>query len=293
MKLILNMNNLNYKDFLTSNVDVIAIGLKGFCCGYLISYSLLEIKEIINDIHNHNKEIYLSANLIGNEEKINEFIDIVRELKELNFDGIYVSDFGFLQVLKENGLLNKVIFNPITSITNKYSLKIFNSFSLHHSCIANELNLKEVIETSNYNNGNLELLVQGYYQICNSKRKLITNFLKKFKIKSTSKKYYIKEENRDYAYPIIEIENDLLIYIDRQRCLAPYFDRINETNPKFLRIDNIFLDKEETELIINTYHQLINNLITTKEAISILKDTNSNFKCLENISILKKEKENE
>ena len=222
MELILNLNNIEYKQFLTSKADILTIGLEGFCCGYLVAYPLFKLKEIIKEIHSYNKKIFLSVNIIANENIINNLINNVKEISKLDLDGIYVSDFGVFQVFREANISEKVIFNPVTSITNKYTLSIISSLNIDHACIANELNLKEIIETSNYNKGNLEILAQGYYQICNSKRKLLTNFFKKFKINNDSGYYYIKEENRDYAYPIIEINEDLLVYIDKQRCVLPY-----------------------------------------------------------------------
>lgn len=293
MKLILNLNNHDYKDFLNSKVEVITIALEGFSCGYLTTYSLDELPSIIKEIHSSKKQVYLAINKICNEVTINKLSAIMKRISNLEIDGFYLSDFGVFQIFIENKLTEKVIFNPVTSITNKYTLSILNSLNIHHACIANELNLKEVLETANYNNGCMEILGHGYYQICNSKRKLLSTFLKKFKVKSDSSYYHIKEENRDYAYPIIEIDDDLLVYIDKQRATLSYLNDFENSNIEYLRIDTIFLNSEEVHLLIDTYHDVINKKSTIEQAMDRIKNTNSNFKCLDNISILKKEKNNE
>ena len=289
MKLILNLNQYNYKDFLDSKADIITIALENFSSGYFLTYKLEELSNIINDIHKAKKEVYLAINVVANQHQIYEFMKIVNDIAKLDIDGYVVGDYGILQILKENNLINKVIFNPVTNITNKYCAKNYISLGLNHVCLANELNLKDILEISKYNKGNVELLAQGYYQICNSKRPLLTNFFKQFKLNNTSPYYYIKEESRDYAYPILEINNEVLIYIDKQRCILSYLKEILDSNIKYLRIDTIFMSLEEINLYLNTYSSAINNISTIEEGLKLIESTNSNFKCLDNISILKKE----
>ena len=216
------------------------------------------------------------------------------EISKLDADGFVIADFGILQLFKEANLSSKVIFNPVTTITNKYSSKIANNLGINHVCVANELNLKDILEISKHTKGNIEVLAQGYYQICNSKRPLLSNFFKQFKIKNNSQSYFIKEESRDYAYPIIELNNEVLVYIDRQRCILPYLKQIIDSKVKYLRIDTIFMSIEEIKLTIDIYNNAINNLNSLDYyLLQIENSTNSNLKCLDNISILKKEKNNE
>ena len=293
MKLIANINQYGYKAFLNSMADILMIALKDYSSSYFMDYELKDIPAIIKEIHDNNKQVYLSLNKICNEETIKKFEKDVLKIKDYDFDGIVVSDFGMLQILKEQNLINKAIFNPITTITNKYNANIANNLGIDHVCLANELNIKDLIEISNYNNGNVEVLAQGYYQICNSKRPLLTNFFKNFKINNSSPLYYIKEESRDYAYPIIELNNETLIYIDKQRCILPYLKDLLATNIKYLRIDTIFIDLEESLKLIELYKQALTNINVIEENLDYIKNhTNSNLKCLDNISILKKEKEN-
>jgi len=291
MELLLNLHNYDYKQFLNSPIDTLIIGLENFCTGYLVEYILDDIPFVIDNIHKSNKKIYISLNIISNEVTINKLITIMPFIKKLHADGFVISDFGILQIFKENALVNKVIFNPITKITNKYSAATCNNLGIDHVCIANELNLNDIIEISNYNKGNVEILAQGYYQICNSKRRLLSNFFKKFKIKTDSPFYKIKEESRDYAYPIIEINNEILIYIDKQRCVLPYFNKLIETNIQYLRIDTMFLNLEEIKQIIDIYNDVMKNPLNIETHLKMLEEkTNSNLNCLDNISILKKEK---
>ena len=187
----------------------------------------------------------------------------------------------------------EIVFNPITNVTNKYSSKLFNEMGINHVCLANELNIKDILEVADYTSGNIEILAQGYYQICNSKRPLLTNFFKQFKLKSTSKHYYIKEESRDYAYPIMEVDNEIFVYIDKQRCILNYFKEIKNVNIKYIRIDTVFMDMDEINFFINLYDSIITNIENLQLAIDSVSKTNSNLKCLDNISILKKEKNNE
>ena len=293
MNLLLNINQYEYREFLDAPLDVLIIALKDFSSGYHITYSLEDLPLIIENVHNHNKKIYLSLNIIANEEKTTSFKSIITDLKKLNIDGYIVSDYGFLNIMKNNNLINKVIFNPVTNITNKYSAKLANDLGINHVCLANELNIKDLLDIVNYTNGNVEILAQGYYQICNSKRPLLTNFFKKFKINTDSKYYKIKEESRDYAYPIIEINNEILVYIDRERCTLNYLNKFINSKVQYLRIDTTFLDLEEVKFHIECYSQCVNNPSLIESYLEKMMQTNSNINCLDNISILKKENKND
>ena len=146
MKLIANINQYGYKAFLNSMADILMIALKDYSSSYFMDYELKDIPAIIKEIHDNNKQVYLSLNKICNEETIKKFEKDVLKIKDYEFDGIVVSDFGMLQILKEQNLINKTIFNPITTITNKYNANIANNLGIDHVCLANELNIKDLIE---------------------------------------------------------------------------------------------------------------------------------------------------
>lgn len=293
MELILNINQYDYSMFLSSKINTIIIGIENFSCGYLKTYKLEDISKITKEIHLANKKIYLSFNIIASESTIKDLQNKMDMIKDFEVDGFVVSDFGIFQLFKENSLTRKIVFNPITNVTNKYSSKLFNEMGINHVCLANELNIKDILEVADYTSGNIEILAQGYYQICNSKRPLLTNFFKQFKLKSTSNHYYIKEESRDYAYPIMEVDNEIFVYIDKQRCILNYFKEIKNVNIKYIRIDTVFMDMDEINFFINLYDSIITNIENLQLAIDSVSKNNSNLKCLDNISILKKEKNNE
>lgn len=293
MELILNLTQYDYLDFINSRVNTIQIGLANFCVGYLKTYTIDDLPAIIKKIHLANKKVYLSVNIIANEHQIEIFQKDIKKLKSLNIDGFVIADFGIFQILKEENLTSKIVFNPVTNVTNKYASEIANNFGIDHCCLANELNIKDILEIIEYTNGNVELLAQGYYQICNSKRALLTNFFKKNKLKNNSKHYYIKEENRDYAYPILEINGETIIYIDKQRCILPYFKQLSSTSLKYIRIDSTFLSIDELNKHINCYNNILSDINTLDTEIENIQSySNSNLKCLDSISILKKEKKN-
>ena len=293
MNLLLNLNQYQYQDFLHTDVDVLIIALNKFSSGYVKTYELKELPNVINHIHKENKKVYISLNIICDEDLLLELKTLMDEIEKLNADGYIVADFGIFQLFKEQKMTEKIIFNPVTNITNKYSSLMFNNMGINHVCLANELNIKDVLEIAKYVNGNIEILAQGYYQICNSKRHLLSNFFKNFNIDATSNNCYIKEESRDYAYPIVEINGETIVYIDKERCVIKYLEDLLTNNVKYLRIDTVFLSLEETMNHIKVYSSAIRNEISKEEAITELEKTNSNLECLDNVSILKKEKNNE
>lgn len=265
MELILNTNNLGYKPFLNSNINSLIIGLKNFCVNQQFSASVRQLPKIIDEIKSHNKKIYLSINIFANERETRKLQNIVNKLISLDIDGFIVSDLGVLNILKNKNLANKVSLDLQTYVTNMHSAKALLNFGVNRVCLSKEITLEDIKIISKHNEGKIELLAQGYYPITYSKRPILSCYLKNFKIKNKSNLYYIKEETRDSYYYLLEQKNNLSVFNDSQYSLLCYLKKLYEANIKHLRIDSIFLTKEEIMKHINSY----------SSAISYLKNSNT------------------
>lgn len=265
MELILNTNELGYEPFLDTNINSIIIGLKNFCTNQPFSLSINQLPEAIKKIKSAKKNIYLSVNLFAREKDLSKIKKIVNKLKNMEIDGYIISDLGVLNIFKSFNLENKITLDLQTYVTNKYSAKSLLNMNISKVTLSKEITIEDIKEIVSFNCSKIELLCQGFYPITYSKRPILTCYFKQFKLRKKSSLYFIKEENRQNFYPLVETKNALLVYNDTQYCLFNHLEELINIKINALRIDSVFLTKEEITNYINFYSEGIRLLTTNKQ----------------------------
>lgn len=258
MELILNTNTIGYKHFLTTPIDIITIGLKNFCCEEVYCVKLSKLKKAISLIKEHGKKLYLNLTYFPQEKEILKFKKVINKLVALNIDKFIISDLGILNIFIELNSQDKVVLDLQTYVTNKYSAKSLLSLGIDSVILSKEITLNDIKEISNFNKGNIGLLCQGYYPITYSKRPILNSYYKNFKKKKNDDLHFIKEENREDLFFLTETKNNLKVYYNKQYSLFNYLQEISALNIKYLKIDSVFLEKNEIIQYINIYKEAIN-----------------------------------
>ena len=265
MGIILKVNELGFKPFLDTPVNSFIIGLKDFCINQNYFKSIKELPECIDKIKIKNKNVYLNLNLFAKEKDIKRLKRIVKQLIFLNVDGFIVSDLGIANVLKANGLGNKVMMDLHTYVTNKYSAKSLLDLGIKRVCVAKEITLDDIKEISAYCKGKIEIQCQGYYPMTHSKRPLLQTYYENFKLNNNPNSHYIKEESRDSYYRLTQNNDNLTVYYDKEYSVFPYLDElINYGQVRHFRIDANFLDEETIKEYINMYSDAMNYVVTNR-----------------------------
>lgn len=265
MELILNTNELGYKPFLETKVDTIIIGLKDFCFNQLFSLSLNKIKTANKDLRKNNKKLYLSINCFFTEKKFTKLKGIFSKIIKLDVDKYIVSDLGVFNLFKNNNASNRVILDLQTYVTNKYSAKSLLSLGANRVVLSKEITFENIIEISEFNNSNIELLVQGYYPITYSKRHILNCYYKNNKLKKKNNIHFIKEEHRDEYYYLIENNEVLTVYYNTQYSLFNHLPELIKHKINYLRIDTNFLSEKEIKELVSFYNRGIEYILNNKE----------------------------
>lgn len=223
-------------------------------------YSINELEEIINLIHQKNKKVYLNVRRIFHEDDFELIEEIIKQTIKFNVDYYIYSDFGFYEIMKNLGLENKLIYQVNTYMTNVFDVEIMleENYSV---VLSTEISYDEIEKIVKDIKGNLYLNAFGYYPIFHSRRKLITNYKKYRKEElNLNKKFDIVEELRDSHYPIEENHNGTVIYTDGLYYLSNEIYSLNNINPnlKYL-IYSKYTTEEEYLKIISTYSSLLEN----------------------------------
>lgn len=191
------------------------------------------------DLVEKYSDLYISVNKIFHNNEIEDLRKYLEYLKTKKIRGIFFSDFSVYSICESLNMLDLLIYDPNTLITNYKELEFFEG-KIKGVVISPFISLEELKE---FKSDKLELyfLGNGRINLFYSKRKLIRNYCTYHDIDYNFKNddLLLKEELRpDYYYPIVEDENGTYVY-------SPYIysclDKISElTNIDYLIIDLVY-----------------------------------------------------
>ena len=246
-KILLKINDDN---MLTCPCDGYVLGINNFSYLFGKTYSVNEIKRIKE---NTNKEIFVSFNRIIFNNELDEYKNMLKMVDNLGVEGIIVGDVSALTYnLKTNLILDQMHLNNSYSTINFYGNNKVNGVVLTNDITKDEIN--EIREKTNVI---LFKQVFGYTHLSTSKRMLVSNYLKHFKIGIPSKYYQIKEDIEGNYYKIYEDDFGCHILSDKPINLFG----IN-IDVDYKIIDNFFMND-----ITDVIDMYINNDISKKEII--------------------------
>lgn len=235
-------------------VDDIQITLKNSAFSALPSFSYEEIIDIRNK---YNIKLAVNMNALFSESDIEEKENIMLKLLDNGIDYIVFSDFGLLNVAKKHNYENKMIYDPITLLTNSLEAKVLKETGIAYITISSLLTKEEIIDIAN-SIDNASLVIHGHLLMSATKRKLLTEYEKEKNISLDGDIHYIEEETRDALMPIYENEVGTLVYSDFiQESFKEIIDFDNAGIKRFV-IDTINLDIEEIIETIKTYQRILN-----------------------------------
>lgn len=259
-KILINIENLSdieeYKKIGINNflfaVDNFSIGYKTFDIN-----SLINIKE--------NK--YLLINKIFNTEDINEFKKIIPLLNK--FNGIIFEDIGVYHLLKDTNI--NLIWNQSHFATNYSSINYWLDLT-NSAVISNELTKEEVKEIIDKSNKKIILNVFGKNNIMYSRRTLLTNFNKYFKLK-TNKQIILKENISNCEFRMLENESGTFTFDNNYFNIIDYIKYFNNDNILFYLVYPFGLSVPEIKDIIeNNSNIKYNDGFMNKKTIYKLGD---------------------
>lgn len=222
---------------------------------YSINYKDIDVDKALKLCDENNIKVILSINRIMHPGDLNNVEKIINKYKN-NDLLFYIADLGVLNILKKYDLLNKTIYNPETMITNYLDLKLYNDMVL--ACgVSNEITLEDLKMMYEKTNSNIFYQGFGLRLMFYSRRKLISLYGDKNNTLYPKENVYLREITRTDYMPIIENEENTLIY-------RPYYisllDKLNEIKfIKFLYIESFNIDMNLFKDINRIYYEAIKN----------------------------------
>lgn len=266
MELITYLHDVNdIKAYENSDITSVIVGVDNFSLRVLKTYPLAQLVEIISQLKAANLKTYILMNAIFFEEQLPSVEAALKIIKELNVDGIYFSDLGLAYEASKFDLVDKLIYNPDTLITNHQDVLFYLAQNFKSVVLSKEITLENMLSIAQKVQAPLDVVAHGRLQMMHSRRSLLSNydnFLNNELQIQQSKPYYLVEQTRPDKMPIIEDQFGTHIFTGFTLATFKEVKDLVDNQIERLIIDNLFFDLATTIKIASDYTKVINGEVS-------------------------------
>ena len=211
------------------------------------TFPLEELKGAIEFVHNVNKKVYLTLNLFSHNKDVDKLLVFVKAIKELNPDGIIVSDPGVFQYVHDKIPNLPIHISTQANVSSYLTVNFWKNMGAKLCVLSRETSFKEIVEIKQKcSNIKLEMFIHGAMCISYSGRCLISAFMASRSANhgacahSCRWKYkmYLEEEERpNQFFPIEEDTRGTYFFNSKDLCLMPKLNKILEAKIDSLKIE--------------------------------------------------------
>lgn len=209
------------------------------------NFTLEELKEAIDFLHERNKKAYLVLNIIAHNRDIEQLRQYMLEIKDLDFDAYIISDPGILYLAKEVLGEREYHLSTQANNTNYLSASFWKAQGISRVILARELSIEEIEEmVENSEDLEFEAFVHGAMCISYSGRCLMSAFMTGRNAnqgdcaQSCRWNYSLVEKSREGEYfDIEEDERGTYFFNSKDLCTLPILDRIVATGLNSLKVE--------------------------------------------------------
>ena len=142
-------------------------------------------------------------------------------------------------------------------MTNNYStVNFWYNNNVKYTWISNDITLREMQEIKENTNSSLFVTLFGYIPIFASKRPLIKNYLKTFKLKDNSKVNYMEKEGK--VYPVINNEEGTFVYTNF--ILNGLSEKL-KLNYDYIVLNSFLIDDDKFIKVLDIFNEVNNDKV--------------------------------
>ncbi|MFI3210609.1 MAG: U32 family peptidase [Peptostreptococcaceae bacterium] len=253
------------KEIINEEFDAFTIG-EG-----LANFSIQEIIESSKIAKENNKKMYLAFNKIPHEKDLINIEEFLKNIKDINIDGIYVIEPGVLYLVKEYMKNTKVFLSEQANVINYETASFWYNEGVRRIVLSKEMSIKDVSQIVLKTSDDLEfeLIAHGSLLISHSGRKLLSNFLKdksgEAKIDKNVKYNLVEEKREGLYFPVYEDERGTFLFNTEDMCMIEFIPELIESGIDSLKVDTRLKDTKYTIEAIIAYKKAIKEYYIKKE----------------------------
>ena len=137
------------------------------------------VKQAIDYVHNLGKKVYLTANILPHNHKVNPFIKYIDQLlKETKPDAWIMSDPGMIMLMRERHPEQEIHLSVQANTVNYATAQFWEKQGIRRIILSRELSIKEIRQIKEHcPELEIEVFVHGAICIAYSGRCLISNYM--------------------------------------------------------------------------------------------------------------------
>ena len=214
MKVLVEVANKEISNYI-GFCDALLLGLENFSVLNSATFSLAEIREIINKYPRIEIFVKMDKNIFNKE--IDEVRHVLLELEQMSICGVFFYDLAILELKQELSLSLDLVWSQTHMITNTRTCDYYFHQGVRYALLSKEITLDEIVEISKESSISTIVEVVSLPSVGYSRRKLVHNYYEDLGEngsstlsvleKITNKKYLVKEENNGTGFLLDEVLN--------------------------------------------------------------------------------------
>lgn len=250
------------------DADGIILALKDYSVQSMNYYSIDEIKTIKDN--NPTKEIFISINKNLMNEDIEPLYNILKEIDNLNVNGIFFYDTAVLQLHRELNLKTDLVWSSTHMVNNYKTCNYYNDKGCKYALLGKEITLEEIKKIITNSTITSMVEVVGLPSVAFSKRRLVSNYYSDLG-KEKKDSIVIEEKVTKEKYIVNEDSNGTGFFLDRVVNGTGILKDLYDVNCKYIIFREYGIDKETFYELVKDTKDYINNKCTDEGYIEKYK----------------------
>lgn len=268
-ELLVPANNLNILKYAVSyGADAVYVGGKKFNLRSIRgNFNIRELKEGVRYAHKNGAKIYFTLNSIIYENELTRLIKYLDRLREIELDGIIVSDFGAMGLVRKILPDKRIHISTQTNVNNHQAVNFYEKLGAKRVNLAREIsfsNLKNIVKNTKIE---IEVFVHGALCISYSGRCMLSKYMagrdaNKGKCAHSCRwKYYLMEEERENLFfPVEQNNRGTYIYNSRDLCLLAKLNQLVDTGIDAVKIEGRMKTENYVSLTTWVYRNALDHI---------------------------------
>ena len=236
------------------------------------NFSLQELNKSTKFVHQRQKKIYITINMIPHNKDLTDLPDYLHELEEIGVDGLIVSDPGVINIINKEKIDIPLHLSTQANTVNYAGVRFWKKQGINRIILARELSKEEIKDINHKSDISLEVFIHGAMCISYSGRCLLSNYMVQRDANQGECahccrwQYHLMEEQRPGEYyPVVEDEHGSYILNSKDLCLIEYLPQVVNTGVDSLKIEGRMKGLHYVATVTGVYRKALDTYLSAPD----------------------------